>query len=651
MSGSQARATALAVLSTIWIGCPRESPPQVEPAPVEPATAPQAYVNHDPAVEYVGSARCADCHGGIAETFARTGMGRAFYRLTAETAIEDFTRNNELVVARTGLRYRMVARDGAYYMRQSVLDGRGGEWALDERRMTYVLGSGNHSRSYVTEWQGQLYQLPVCWYPRAKRWDPCPGFEHDSEHFRRHATRSCVFCHNGRMVGVDGTVSTFREPLPMGIDCERCHGPGGAHVARWASGAMPGGEADPTIVNPRRLPDRERIEVCFQCHFGDSKATERVSVPGTDLLDFRPGMRLGTVVEPFRYADPTRQDFGLSAQADRLVLSACYRESGGKLECLSCHNPHVSTYEPGAPADRFTRVCRSCHELADCTGPAEARRGTVPPDDCVSCHMRRAQPDDQLHTVMTDHWIRRTIDERSRDARASLRVVPEIADSFAGRPAGEQAFLRARARYLLSWKTADPRRRELWEGAARDFEAAIAAGYEAEEAWFFLGRCREYLGDRAGAIAALYNAVGRDDAAVTLATALAEGGRTDEALDVLRTVVARSAAHAGANAELGRLLAQGGRLDDALARVDVAVRAEPWNAALRVSRGMILAAQGKFDEARAALEDAVRLDPESHDAWDTYARVLAVLGAPEAPVVGGIAARIAPRGATAGAGR
>jgi tetratricopeptide (TPR) repeat protein len=58
---------------------------------------------------------------------------------------------------------------------------------------------------------------------------------------------------------------------------------------------------------------------------------------------------------------------------------------------------------------------------------------------------------------------------------------------------------------------------------------------------------------------------------------------------------------------------------------------------------MVLAALGRFPEARQALEAAVRLDPESHDAWDTYARVLSVLGAPEAPVVGGIAARLAPR--------
>ena len=42
-------------------------------------------------------------------------------------------------------------------------------------------------------------------------------------------------------------------------------------------GETPHGEADPTIVNPRRLDRPQRLDVCFQCHLGDAKQTERVS--------------------------------------------------------------------------------------------------------------------------------------------------------------------------------------------------------------------------------------------------------------------------------------------------------------------------------------------------------------------------------------
>jgi hypothetical protein len=88
------------------------------------------------------------------------------------------------------------------------------------------------------------------------------------------------------------------------------------------------------------------------------------------------------------------------------MLSACYDASDGALDCLTCHDPHITVYHEDRPADLFRLACLRCHAEDDCGAPAESRAGTTPPDDCIACHMRRMEPTDQRHAVYTDHWIR-----------------------------------------------------------------------------------------------------------------------------------------------------------------------------------------------------------------------------------------------------
>jgi hypothetical protein len=128
-----------------------------------PASGPTAAglpSNTDLAVAYVGDAACRECHLGIATTYRDTGMGKAFYPLTADVVVEDFTDDNEFEVESTGVRYRMFERDGKYWQRQFVLDSSGRELAGDERELVFVVGSNNHSRSYITMIGEKLFQAP-----------------------------------------------------------------------------------------------------------------------------------------------------------------------------------------------------------------------------------------------------------------------------------------------------------------------------------------------------------------------------------------------------------------------------------------------------------------------------------------------------------
>ena len=184
-----------------------------------------------PSSNYVGLDSCRDCHEGNFVNFSRTGMGRSFYPMSSTNIVEDFVKNNELGDPRTGVRYRMFERDGRFYQRQFVLDGEGNEFAVDEYELTYVVGSNNHSRGYITLRDGKLFQAPICWDPTKEFWMFCPGFEYQNDHFGREISARCIFCHNGRVELVEGERNLYHEPLTMGIGCERCHGPGETHLA------------------------------------------------------------------------------------------------------------------------------------------------------------------------------------------------------------------------------------------------------------------------------------------------------------------------------------------------------------------------------------------------------------------------------------
>jgi predicted CXXCH cytochrome family protein len=118
--------------------------------------------------------------------------------------------------------------------------------------------------------------------------------------------------------------------------------------------------------------------------------------PGKNWQDFHPGEELERTAVTYLLTEKNLQIKAVE-QAEQLVLSKCVRESGGKLWCATCHNPH------GPPEDRSNQmreVCQSCHSTL-----SKADHAAV--TECVSCHMPRLTPDDIPHTASTDHRILR----------------------------------------------------------------------------------------------------------------------------------------------------------------------------------------------------------------------------------------------------
>ena len=599
-----------------------------------PSAAPPVGARSDAGARYVGRDACLGCHAGIGGTAAETGMGRAFYPLTRETAVEDFSKKNRFDLPADGLAYEMTASPaGGYVMRQIVLDADGATLAMAEEPMRYVVGSGNHSRSYLTGGNGYLYQMPICWYPDKPGWDLCPGYELRNRYFNREADLSCVFCHNGRMLPFEGTSNRFDDrATPHGIDCERCHGPGEDHVELWTKHppATPP-EIDPTIVNPAKLERGRRIHVCLQCHLGDADASERVQRPDRDLLDFRPGAALTDFVDTMTYDPPVADRFAIGGQGDRLLLSRCYRESGGGLDCLTCHDPHVSVYSPARPKNAVRRACLTCHATKPCALPISARAARG--DDCAACHMRRSEPVDQRFTAFTDHWIRRRISPPGgpAPARPALDMVPVFPEAHRAYPGAEPALNLGRA-YLVKRTGAVEGGRIPWSRPEALLREASASADPPADAWFLLGKAAVARGDLAEAIGDLREALRLDPrhhhARANLASALIGTSRAAEAEPLLRESIREMPGDPSGPSDLSRVLVMTGRAAEGRALLESAIAEHPSNPTLLGNLGLLDAKEGRHAEAVERLRAAGALDPSIAEIWRALAASLLELGRP-----------------------
>ncbi len=191
--------------------------------------------------EYVADRECAACHRQIYRSYQAVGMARSFSRPGDAAVIEDFE-HGDYFHEPSGRHYQMIRRGDGYLMRRYQLDDQGREINLLEQPVSWIIGSGEHSRGYLYRTpSGELFQLPLVWYTQTKRWGMAPGYDtayHDG--VTRPITRECMFCHNAYPnvpPGTDayGAPHVFPDELPQGTGCQRCHGPGAAHRTSSAS--------------------------------------------------------------------------------------------------------------------------------------------------------------------------------------------------------------------------------------------------------------------------------------------------------------------------------------------------------------------------------------------------------------------------------
>jgi hypothetical protein len=499
--------------------------------------------------DYVGSTACASCHGKLYEDYRKTAMGRAASQAAEHVGLapEKVTISSEKL-QRT---FEVYVEKGQLHQSESGTDFR------STHALSFALGSGVNGLSFLVRRGDHLFQAPLSYYSRAKSWGLSPGYEFADHGFNRPIAAACIACHSGRPKPVPGRNGQYGEPpfLELSIGCESCHGPGLEHVRR--------GGAKAAIVNPARLPAARSEEICMNCHQGGDT---RVLQPGKTALDFRPGQVLNDTVAIFKIPRNASQtaDVDLLEHHESMHLSKCFRESAGKLKCISCHSPHAARPD-------YRAACLGCHKT-QLAAPHPPRSS-----DCQGCHMPKRNVGFIAHSALTNHRIVRTPGQ-ALPAAAFAQTTPELPDLVHfNRAGGKQLPLTTQ---LQAYG-------ELLERHPPYFERFQAV----------LDEAAQKIPEQPLVLAALGRRALRSKAYA-------------EAIQYLNKAVARGSESSTTFEDLGEALAQSGRLEESVAALRRGIELAPYTPVLHKSLALRYIQWKKFDEARKSLERYVELFPE-----------------------------------------
>lgn len=633
--------------------------------------------------EYADPATCEQCHETEASGYARTGMAHAFSQPEATDTVESPSKTRQFYHALSGTYYELIQRDGKYYQRRWQEGFDGNPDNVEETKIDFIMGSGNHVRTYLhREPDGTLIELPLAWYSEyGGHWGMNPGFDNPHPMTRRTIAYECMFCHNAYpqippTAHRDLSANPVYGPtLPEGIDCQRCHGPGEAHVKAAQTPGLSLQQISAQILNPIRLSNDRQMEVCEQCHLETTShmLPDRIRHYDREPFGYRPDQSLASFNSYF-VRDPEKgrtDNFEIVNAPYRLRQSQCYLKSRGALTCETCHNPH-DLRKGAESAGYYANICMRCH--AENLPKRIALHQHPVSNDCVSCHMPKRRAEDVVHSIMTDHMIQRW----PAPAKELLAERQEAPDS------PENDYRGPVKRYWLDGETRVPED-SLYDAAAQVIDRSnLKAGIPAlaeqirtqhprqPNSYIELGDAMTHTGDLSGAIDAYRQALELDPlssrAQRRLGVALGRDGKFEEALTVLREAAEREPGNAvlwyeqavielksgnSANAiadlrtslhlkadfadaqnNLGSLLAHSGDPHGAEAAYRAALNIDPYNSGTRDNLGRLLAGEGDWKQAAFQFMRGIELDQTNASAKEDYAVTLSQIHRlPEAETV------------------
>ncbi len=372
MSGL-AKSAATIVLAAMFVATPLGA--QRFEAPAARADSPAV----------VGSAACRSCHEKFYGLWASSWHGLAMRPYSDAFAATNLTAETTDIVAGP-VAYRAEVGPGEGWVRE-----RNGDV---ETRYPIVQALGGKDVVYLLAEldRGRLQTLPVAYDVRKREWFDmaASGAPHAPAagarpigwmDWRFTFNTACRSCHVSQISNdYDPVADSYRTVwVEPGINCETCHGPGGAHVQ--ACLAAPAGKPpeDLHIVRIKReFSHAQTNALCGACH---AKATPIAA-------SFTPGDRFSDHFELAVYdnADfyPDGRDLGENYTYTSWSRSPCV--ASGELDCVHCHTSS-GRYKFADPA-HANDACLPCHAatVANAAGHSHHPVGT-PGSRCVACHM------------------------------------------------------------------------------------------------------------------------------------------------------------------------------------------------------------------------------------------------------------------------
>lgn len=350
--------------------------------------------------QFVGSESCRPCHQSHFDNYVLTSHYHTSSLPDEGLVKGHFTGERSVFQVRPGYRMEMKLEDGRY--RQHV---RADDFEPFHQDVDVVIGAGVYAQAFAGWESNRLVRLQAHYLTPADHWTLNPGT--DAEVTRMFISNRCLECH-----------ATYFEPDPAAPDftkthrsirhnrdgflvkmhCEKCHGPGRAHVEYFKQ-PQPGVDFKKLIVNPANLDRERQIEVCGLCHsgVGELLAPSFTYQPGADLDQF------------LRFDEEQLDVAGLHSNNIHLLKkSRCFQHS----ETMSCSTCHDSHRPQRGDLRGFSQSCLKCHSAPDC--PQETTIGAAIAENCIDCHMPK-QPDDRFAYLidgrnyrfeLRTHWIK-----------------------------------------------------------------------------------------------------------------------------------------------------------------------------------------------------------------------------------------------------
>jgi predicted CXXCH cytochrome family protein len=315
---------------------------------------------------YVGSVACQKCHAQIYEHWKKTPMANVVRdpREHPEAIIPDLATNN-------------VAP----------------KFTKDQVALTY----GNiWKQRYFTKIGDDYYPEPAQWDVVNKTWRPymvANGTDwwatlYPPDNMKRPTGPTCDGCHS-----VDYNIQT-KQVVEWNVGCERCHGPGSAHVDHATRG---------NIVNPGRMDYVNANDTCIQCHSQGRPLTNPIE---GKYYDWPVGYHAGLNLRDYwqleehtlgqlsftHFPDGTAHKNRM--QGNDFVQSVMYRRG---VTCFDCHDVH-GTENYAQLRKPVNQICLDCHGPDSRNGPRGAtlaahthHKDGSTGSECVACHMPKIE--------------------------------------------------------------------------------------------------------------------------------------------------------------------------------------------------------------------------------------------------------------------